>query len=221
MKATFRAWCLILGLASALAFASPTPLTTPDFSADIVTHDAAGSVLNPGARLYASNGKVRIETPEATTGFFLIDAESTTALFIRPAQRIFMDARQSTRLTQLFLQVDPRDPCERWQAAAKNAGAPVAGDDWHCERVRAGRDVEYRVGSNPRNSTQRWIDPKLSFPVKVRIADGTILELEHIKEEPQPAQLFAVPTDFHKLDPQALINRIKQSDVWVEPPKAN
>jgi hypothetical protein len=211
----------MLGLASALAFASPTPLTTPDFSADIVTRDAAGTVRNAGARLYVSNGKVRIETPEATTGFFLIDSQSTTALFVRPAQRIFMDARQSTRLTQLFLPIDPTSPCDRWQAAAKNAGAPEAGDDWHCERVGASRAVEYRVGSAPENSTQRWIDPKLSFPVKVRTADGTTLELEHIKKEPQPAQLFAVPTGFHKLDPQALINRIKQSDVWVEPPKAN
>jgi len=211
----------MLGLASALAFAGPTPLPTPDFSADIVTHDAAGAIRNAGAKVFVSNGKVRIETPEATAGFFLIDSQSATALFVRPELRIFMDARQSTRLTQLFVPVDPASPCDRWQAAAKNAGAPETGNDWHCERVGAIHALEYRVGSNPHNSTQRRIDPKLAFAVKVRAADGTTLELEHIKEEPQPAQLFAVPADYHKLDPQALINRIKQSDVWVEPPQGN
>ena len=186
----------ILGVANAVAFASPPSVQPPEFSADIVTHNAAGAVLNAGARLYVTRDKVRIETPEAAAGFFLVDAQSTKALFVRPAQHVVVDARRSTRLTQLFLPVDPNHPCERWQTAAKNAAAPGSDNDWRCERVSAGHIVGYIVGSTPENSTQRWIDPELSFPVKVRTAEGTTLQLEHIKKEPQPAALFVVPAGY-------------------------
>ena len=40
-----------------------------------------------------------------------------------------------------------------------------------------------------------------------------------IVDAPQPSSLFAVPPDYRKFDPMQLINQIKQSDVWVEPPK--
>jgi hypothetical protein len=46
--------------------------------------------------------------------------------------------------------------------------------------------------------------------------DGTTIAVENIHEEPQPAHLFEIPPGFHKFDPQALIKRIKQSDVWVD-----
>jgi hypothetical protein len=200
MKAAIHA-CSILGMANAVALAAPPSLQPPEFSADIVTHNAAGAVINAGARLYVTRDKVRIETPEAAAGFFLVDAQSTKALFVRPAQHVYMEARRSTRLTQLFLPADPNNPCERWQTAAKNAAAPGTDNDWRCERVSAGNTVGYIVGSTPENSTQRWIDPELSFPVKVRTAEGMTLELQHIKKEPQPAALFVVPAGYQKAAP--------------------
>jgi len=38
---------------------------------------------------------------------------------------------------------------------------------------------------------------------------------DNVRDGPQPAQLFELPSDFRKFDPQTLIQRIKQSDVWV------
>jgi hypothetical protein len=190
-----------------------------EFSADIVTRDAAGSTLGTGARLYVANRKVRIETPEAPAGFFLIDGDAGTAFFVQPAQRVFMDAKQSTRLTQIFVPIDRDDPCRQWRAAANNVGMPGGGDGWRCGRADAGvgqrGTVEYRVVFPGHESSQRWIDPELEFPVKQRAADGTTTILEHIRIEAQPATLFAVPPGSRKFDPQALIDRIKHSDVWV------
>lgn len=208
-----------MAVAHAVVFAVPPPLLPPDFSADIVTHDASGAVVSAGARLYVSRGKVRIDPPDATAGFFLVDTKSTHALFVRPSQHAYMDARQSTRLTQLFLPIDPNNPCELWQTAARTAGTQSANDDWSCERVNAGRNVGYIVGSTPENSTQRWIDPDLSFPIKVRTAEGTTLELQHIKKEPQPPELFVVPSGYQKTDPRAPNNRSKPGDVWATPYK--
>ena len=211
--------CSMLVWANTVVFATQLlAAQTPDFSAEIVTHDASGAVIEAAARLYVSRGKVRIDPPGSAADYFLVDTKSTNALFVRPAQHIYMDARQSSRLTQLFLPSDPNRPCDLWQIAAKHAGTQGVQDKWSCERVSAGRNVGYIVGSTPENSTQRWIDPELSFPVKVRTADGTTLELQHIKREPQPADLFVVPPGYQKTAPRTPNRRMKPGGgLWVTP----
>jgi hypothetical protein len=69
-----------------------------------------------------------------------------------------------------------------------------------------------------RRRGKRSIDPSLKFPLKIQRQDGTAALVENILEEPQPAPLFEIPAGFRKFSPEALIKRIKQSDVWVEEP---
>jgi hypothetical protein len=194
-----------------------------EFSADIVSRDAAGVQVGGVAKLYVADDKVRIETPEASTGFFLIDGKRGTAVFVRPTQQIYTDARQSSRLTRLFVPVDADNPCPQWQAAAQNAGVPDAEGEWHCERIEAGTvddrsTTECRVMTPDQDSSRRWIDSSLGFPVRVWMSDGASFALENIRIAAQSAQLFAIPPTYRKLDPHALIERIKHSDVWVESP---
>ena len=219
MLAAIRSTVLALALASAGGFAQAAP--APEFSADIVSRDAAGLAKGTAAKLYVSNHKVRIETPETSGGFLLIDGDAGTAHFVRPAQQVFMDANQSSRLTQIFVPLDPKNPCRRWQAAAATAGAPNAGGEWRCERiddelVGDRRAIRYQV-SSAESSSLRWIDSDLEFPLKLLAADGTVIALEHIRSEAQPASLFDIPAGFRKFDPRALIERIKHSDAWVDP----
>ena len=210
--------------------ASAEPLrSAQEFSADIVSRDSSGATLGTNGRLYAAHGKVRIEISAAAAGFFLTDGATATALFVQSRQRVFMDARQSTRLTRIFLPVEPTDPCAQWQAAAKNAGVPSAARNLQCQRTERasvestsvdGRDtIEYTVTSLAGEAVHSWIATGLGFPVKWRAADGTTLTLEHIRVEAQPPDLFTVPPDYRKADPQALIDRIKHSDVWAAPPQ--
>jgi hypothetical protein len=194
-----------------------------DFSADIVSRDSAGAQIGAAAKIYVADGNIRIETPEVSTGFFLIDGKTSAAVFVRPAQQIFTDARQSSRLTRLFVPVDPDNPCLQWQAAAQNAGVPGAEGEWHCERVAAGTMdgrpmMECRVVTPDQDSSRRWIDSSLGFPVRVRMSDGASFALENIRIAAQSAQLFVIPPGYRRLDPNALIERIKHSDVWVESP---
>jgi hypothetical protein len=223
MRSTRATCSKVLLLSCAGAFAQTPP--AHEFSADIVSRDPTGAATGSAGRVFVSNGKVRIETSNTPAGFFLIDGAAASAVFVRPAQQVFMDARQSSLLTQIFLPVDPNVPCPQWQAAARNAGVPNADGDWHCERIDTARvdghdtTIQYTVVSSNQESTQRWIDTALNFPVKLRQSDGATLALEHIRVEPQPASLFTVPVSYRKSDPRALIDRIKQSDVWVEPPK--
>jgi hypothetical protein len=189
-----------------------------EFSADIVSRDAAGVRSGTGGKIYVAGGKVRIETPEAAAGYFLIDG--TAALFVRPGQQAFMDARQSSRLTRIFIPVDPNEPCPQWRAAAQNAG--VADSEWHCEligpAVLGGRPAtECRV-IFAQDVSRRWIDASIGFPMRVQMDDGTSFTLENIRVAAQSADLFAIPSSYRKLDPRALIERVKHSDVWVEAP---
>ena len=188
------------------------------FSADLVVqHDGAASTA--AGKLYVSGNKMRLETPELADGFFLIDSGVPSAWFVRPAARIFMDARQSSRLVRTFVPVDPADPCRQWQAMAKLAGLAEQGE-LRCERIGeetigAQSTIRYRAICGSGELTG-WIDAERKFPLRVKTEDGAVITAENIRDEPQPAQLFEMPAGLKKFDPLALIRRIKQSDVWVD-----
>jgi hypothetical protein len=214
---------LALGIIGGVAFAG-CPAAAQQFSAEIVTIDAGGQPARTAGKLYVSNGVVHIETTDLPGSLLLVNANVGTAYLVRPAQRIFMDAKQSSRLTQILVPVDPDDPCKAWQVMARVAGAAIPGAEWHCDRIGpdqvAEHDaVKYRATSPQGQANFGWIDPQLNFPVAFQYQDGTRIELQSVREGPQPAPMFAIPVDYRKFDPQLLIERIKQSDVWVEPPK--
>jgi hypothetical protein len=212
-------WLGLLGLVGAFHLGC-VAAQAQQFSADLVRTAQAGAAA-PSGKLRVFNTKVRIETPDFADGFFLIDGGSRAAYFARSGERVFMDARQSSRLTQLFVPVDLSDPCRQWQDMAKLAGATDRGDPWRCERV--GQDsidgrgvVVYRAISSPGRDILGWIDPNLKFPLRIQTEDGTIVDVKNIDEGPQAANLFEIPPGFRKFDPALLIQRIKHSDVWVE-----
>jgi hypothetical protein len=192
------------------------------FSADLLTIDASGQTTEKG-ELDVRGGKVRIVPAGNAKDYFIIDIVAESAYLVRPARRVFMDSRQSSRLTQLLVPVDPADPCPQWQHMAKIAGVGGAGA-WHCERVgndmHDGRaEIMYRVTSPAGRVSSIWVDARFRFLARLRDEDGTGFELGTIKEGPQSDGLFELPAGYGKFDPRELIERIKQSDVWVEPPK--
>jgi hypothetical protein len=197
------------------------PSPPQEFSADIVRRDAGGAGSGTVAKLHVSRQKTRIDSVDASGGFFITDSDAGTAFFVRPVQHVYMDAKQSTLLTQIFVPVDPQDPCRQWETAARIAGAEIA-PDWQCARTGSTMIdnhpvVEYQVLSPGHTMGRRWIGSALGFPVRSQAADGSTLALENIRIESQPLSLFFVPPDYRKLDPQALIERIKHSDVWADP----
>jgi hypothetical protein len=208
-------WLVVVGF----LLCDRMPAQAQQFSADLVTSRGDGAAAVPAGKLRAFNGSVRIETPELADGFFLVDGARPAAYFVRPAARVFMDARQSSQLTWMFVQVDPDDPCRQWQAMARLAGAAEPAD-WRCERagqaaIGGYNTTAYRAVVAPGREIVGWIDTARRFPLRIRTEDGATITAENVRDEPQPAQLFEVPQGFQKFDPQTLIQRIKQSDVWV------
>ncbi len=160
-------WLSLVGPVGALS-SSCTPAQAQQFSADLIRTELHGRVASSAGKIRVFNDKVRIETPDFPDGFFLIDGVSRAAYFARPSERVFMDARQSSRLTQLFVPVGAADPCLQWQAMAQLAGAADRSDPWRCERVGeeavGGRAVViYRAISSPSRELLGWIDSNLKF----------------------------------------------------------
>jgi len=222
-------WASIRALSPALSFLGILALfggtaAAEQFSADIVTTNAGDRMAGAAGKLYVRDSLVRFETPDFRNGRFLVNVSADTAFFVMPAQDIYMDAKESSSLTQILVPVDPDDPCQAWQTMAKIAGAAGHGSKWHCRRLGTdnidGRQViEYQATSPAGSAITATIDPLLKFPIRFQYQDGTKVELVDIREQPQPAALFQMPAGSRKFDPQQLIERIKRSDVWVEPPK--
>jgi hypothetical protein len=215
---------VMLGM-MALSFPDAAFARAVQFSADLIDTKAAGSPDVPRGKIFVANSDVRIEAPNDADGFFIIQRDRSAAYLVRPAHHLYMDAAQSSLLTQILVPVDPNDPCPQWQAMATIAGAAANGAQWRCERFGTekidGRDtVLYRAISPQNQSNESWIDSGLGFPIRLMMADGTRIDLANIQQGPQAASLFEVPADYQKFDPRQLIDRIKQSDVWVASPQS-
>lgn len=209
---------LACGLAVELGSASP-PAQARQFFAEL-TNTAPSATTSSTAKLYVADRKVRIETTQFPGDVLIVDTSVPAAYLVRPAQRIFMDAKQSSELTRLFVPVDPADPCRQWQAMAEVAGISDSGQ-WRChakgsETVDGRPALKFAVASLRGHSTG-WIDVSLSFPVKVETESGAVIALGGIKEGPQPPELFEIPSSFGKFDPRGVIEQMKRSDIWVDP----
>jgi hypothetical protein len=217
-------WCVLVVAAlfagAGLAASSAVAAQARQFSGDIVTrHD---NVSAPAGRLSVLDGKVRIETTEHPDGFFLVEPVKASAYFVRPGAHLYMEARQSSRLTRLFVPVDPDVPCRQWQAMARLAGL-VSEGEWRCERtgeetIDGHSAAVFRALSADGQEFFGWIDRERQFPLQIRTEDGVVFTLERIRDEPQPESSFELPAGYRKFSPEALIERIKQSDVWVAKP---
>jgi hypothetical protein len=198
------------------------PACAQQFSAEIV-HTHAGTQPSAAAgKINVSGNKVRIETPDVPDGFFVVDASVPASYFVRPGQHVFMDSRQSSQLTQFLVPVELDDPCRQWQAMTGIAAGNSQNGAWTCQRIGQGTvggidTIEYRASYPKGGAMRAWIDPRLKWPVRLTMADGATVDLKNIQEQPQPATLFEIPPGYRKFDPKALLERIKQSDVWVEP----
>ncbi|HEY1909963.1 MAG TPA: hypothetical protein VGG73_03515 [Vicinamibacterales bacterium] len=211
--------CLLAGLAGFESVAH-----AQNFVAELGTIKAVSQSKETLGRVYVSGSKVRIETRDQADGFFVVNADQPAAWFVRPRQRVFMDARRSSPWTQVLVRVDPADACRQWEAMESIAGATSGGGGWRCERigtqdVNGHEALKYEVTSRDGRRSYRWIDPLRQFPIRLESWDGSVVTLDAIVDAPQASTLFTVPAGFRKFDPLQLIEQIKLSDVWVEPHK--
>ncbi len=212
-------------LAAGILTVAISSVQAQTFSADLAIISQSGEIEGELGKVYAGSSKVRVETPDLRDSFFTLDPVKKTAYFVRPNRRIYMDAKQSSRWTELLIPVDSDSPCKQWQAMAQaTRSAPEPEADWRCVRLGddmldGHRTIKYRVSAPGRAEAIDWIDPSLNFLVRSRTAAGSGIDIKNVESGPQKESLFEIPAGYAKFDPQQVIELIKHSDVWVEPPK--
>jgi hypothetical protein len=196
------------------------PVQAQQFSAELITSDAAGEVVGEAGRLYVADRVVRIETPDLPGSFLVVNSMLPAAYLVRPAQQVFMDAKQSSRLSRLFVPLDPANPCQQWQTMAEVAGITDSGQ-WRCDaqgrEIVDGRSTLKYAVTSLRGRSTGWIDPQLGFPLKIETEQGDVLALRNIQEAPQPPDKFEIPGNYKKFEPRSVIEQMKRSDIWVGP----
>jgi hypothetical protein len=198
------------------------PAKAQQFSAELIASNAAGGTVGSPGKIFVADRRVRIETADFPNSFLIVDGNVPAAYLVRQRLRVFMDAKQSSRLTRLFVAPGGLDPCSQWRMMTEVAGIVIGdGGQWRCEAAetetldgRASR--KFRITS-PSDHATAWIDVRLNFPVKFEIDDGVVLALRNIQEGAQPPGTFEVPGNFKKFNQQLFLERLKRTDIWVEP----
>ena len=212
-----------IGLATAIfVVVVPKVASAQQFSAELSRRDAAGQI-SKGLLLVAGDN-IRIEAPDLRSGFFLVRTDAKTVYFVQPDRQVFMDARQSSVLTELLVPVDPDAPCLKWQEMAQISGSAAGGAAWQCNRAATETHdghaiLKYDMTSPRGRHYSSWIDPRLRYVVRIESYDGNTTELKNVLEAPQQDSAFTMPTGLRKFDPARLMDIVKHSDVWVDPAK--
>lgn len=187
--ASFALFVLCLAAVSVLA------QVPPQFSADM---KFTSQGMSGTGKLYFGGQKVRMEmAAQGQQTIMITHTDRKVAYMIMPAQRMYMEMSTDTGMPQ------KRGP--EWQMY--NATNPCANvPNTTCERIGTGV-IDGRTcnkwlftTNGPRSTKTVWIDQKTGIPLRTETSDGYLMEITNIKEGPQTASLFEVPSGFQKLD---------------------
>ena len=194
------------GLVAAAAWAQ-------DFSADIVNLSAASNTFH--TRIFSTKNKLRFQGEDKagrTNSIMIVNLAARTSMVLIPQQKQYIESKQPQIPGQgvtFFQAKDVENACGEWQkmAQSEEGEKPEKGEKKEeieknkCQKAGHetvnGRDTVKYEDTASKEAGSIWIDAKLHFPVKWKNAVGAG-ELRNIKEEPQAAELFAIPEGYTK-----------------------
>jgi Domain of unknown function (DUF4412) len=195
----------ILVLISALALAWDAG--AQELTADQVGHDGSGKTFK--SKIYMGHGKVRIETQEdAASGsnafdmpVMILDLASGTVVLLNPNRKTYMDQPPTlARRTIATWKLPDNTPCAKNPNSTGTATCKQIGTETIHGRNAEKWEIVMTMGDQT-STLHVWLDAQWHFIVK-QDGLGATGELLNIKEGPQPASLFEVPPDYHKLTAQ-------------------
>ena len=192
-----RMSCFIL-----LILAASYVVAQTEFSGDVVDGNQKGK--GP-TRVYSGKDKMRFDSIEANDarggGAVILDFTTQTWVVLMPKQHMYMQmpntAMENRGMFEFFRSGDVDNACSDWLKLDRNKGGTC--HKVGSETVNGRSTVKYEGTNSSGESSTVWIDSKLRFPVKWTGKNGGG-EMQNIKEGPQPASLFEIPSDFKKFD---------------------
>ncbi len=169
------------------------------FSADMSIHSGRGEDMK--GKLYFGGKKIRMDMDSRGRSISNItDLNAKKAYVLMNEQKMYMEhdlngpmgpMGRGPRLPE-FKEYDASNPCANQEGVTcKKTGTETVN----------GRSCDvWEFYKDGQKQSTAWVDQKLHIPVKTVHADGTSVELTNIKEGPQPASEFEVPSDYQKMD---------------------
>jgi uncharacterized cupredoxin-like copper-binding protein len=192
---------IVLAAVVAASAAAQMPTSMPQFSADMKASGRSGPGGGMNGKIYFGDKKMRFDMNTGGRETYMIhDMGTQTSYMVMPQQKMYMEMKANmarrgpgSRMNDVK-PVDPSNPC----AADENYTCKKEGT----ETVN-GRETDKWLFTNKKNPSDTrtvWVDQKLHFPIKMQSSEGDTWELTNIQEGPQPTSLFAVPSDYQKMD---------------------
>jgi hypothetical protein len=139
---------------------------------------------------------MRLETRGLTDTILLVNGGEHTAVALFPERKAYQPL--ATGPSEYFRVENADDACPEWQTATDQK---IACEKVGHELVDGRQTVKYQnKGASDAAIAAVWIDLALKFVVKWE-GGGAGAELHNIKEAPQAADLFAVPSGYKVLKP--------------------
>ena len=210
IRFTARILCFALGLLAASALFAQT-----EFSADVVNNDKRGT--EHATKIYFGKDKIRFDGMghggRMGNGAVIMDLNAQTWTILMPEQKMYMEmpphSAESKEMFTYFHSGDAENACPDWLKLDRNHGGT-------CHKVGSenvnGRSTVHYAGTDSEGKPHEvWLDSKLRFPVKWSGKDEEGGEMQNIKEGPQPASLFEIPSGYTKMDMSGMMQQRKHN----------
>jgi len=186
-RSLFRlAWLLVFSGSAAFA---------QQFTADIVRLKPAGVTTNVSFKV----NKVRMEVVKQTTpSYVILDLAQHTSTMVLPDTKTYVISPPGHMPSSIpLVRVgNPDEACIDWKKDVDKSGeCKKVGD----EELNGRKTVKYTAKAYNGDPGTVWIDRGLRVPIKWEAEKATV-ELQNIKEGPQPDDLFEIPKDFEKIE---------------------
>lgn len=163
------------------AFVLTIPVWAKDFSADLVSNMAGGSM---NGRIFMTKGKMRMETPQSVT---ITRMDKKIIWVLMPTQKMYMEQAVNPDKTK-GLSKKVEGEIDRQKIGKENVNG-YAADKYKITYTNKGN----------KESIFQWVSPDIDMPVKTSdIAGKWSMELKNIKIGPVPGSLFEVPKGYSK-----------------------
>jgi hypothetical protein len=169
-----------------------------EFTAEQLGHDKDGHTFR--SKVYMSHGKVRIE-PASDKSIGLLDLDAGTSIILDTDRKTYIEQPPGmARQNVASFRTADNTPCVKnlngtGTGTCKQVGTEMINgrkaEKWEIVQTIAGQTVTAHL----------WLDSQWHLRLKQE-ALGMTGELLNIKEGPQPASLFEIPADYHKMTMQ-------------------
>ena len=165
------------------------------FKANVKMVDASDGSTSTGM-MYFGGAKTRTElTKDGQAVVVIADPVAKSQLILMPDDKMYMQMPigQGPVNVSIGGPSDPTNPC----SGGSGATDCVKGET---ESINGHRAVRWDYTNSEGVRTRAWVSLSLRFPVKTEDDEGGKMELSNIAVGPQPANLFAAPVGYTKMD---------------------